>query len=49
MLPVGDVQYQGRTLHFTPAYIRGLADAFRERAYDQVSFQLADDREYPHE
>jgi hypothetical protein len=41
VLPVGDIEYQGRTLHFTPAYIRGLADAFAQRAYDQVSFQLA--------
>jgi hypothetical protein len=42
ILPVGDIEYQGRTLHFTPAYIAGLADAFKSRAYDQVSFQLAD-------
>ena len=42
MLPVGEIQYQGRTLSFTPAYLRGLAEAFRSRAYDQVSFQLAD-------
>lgn len=44
VLPVGDIEYQGRTLHFTPGYLSGLADAFRNRAYDQVSFQLADDR-----
>lgn len=42
ILPVGDLEYQGRQLHFTPAYIRGLAQAFHNRAYDQVSFQLAD-------
>jgi len=42
VLPVGDIEYRGRMLHFTPAYIRGLADAFHKRAYDQVSFQLAD-------
>jgi hypothetical protein len=42
VLPVGDVEYQGRTLHFTPAYIAGLERAFRDGAYDQVSFQLAD-------
>ena len=41
VLPIGDISYQGRTLHFTPAYIQGLADAFRDNAYDQVSFQLA--------
>lgn len=42
VLPVGDIEYQGRTLHFTPGYLAGLAQAFRDRAYDQVSFQLAD-------
>jgi hypothetical protein len=42
VLPIGDIQYQGRTLHFTPGYLAGLAEAFRSRAYDQVSFQLAD-------
>ena len=42
ILPVGSISYQGRTLNFTPSYIQGLAVAFRDRAYDQVSFQLAD-------
>jgi broad specificity phosphatase PhoE len=42
VLPVGDVQYQGRTLHFTLDYLKGLARAFTDRAYDQVAFQLAD-------
>ena len=42
VLPVGDVEYQGRMLHFTPKYLAGLASAFKSRAYDQVSFQLAD-------
>jgi hypothetical protein len=42
VLPVGDVQYQGRMLHFTKQYNDGLAAAFADRAYDQVSFQLAD-------
>ena len=40
VLPVGDISYQGRTLKFTKAYNDGLAAAFRDRAYDQVSFQL---------
>ena len=44
VLPVGDVEYQGRTLHFTPGYLSGLVSAFKSRAYDQVSFQLADDK-----
>ena len=34
--PVGDVQYQGRELHFTPAYLQGLANAFKSRAYDRL-------------
>jgi hypothetical protein len=42
VLPVGDIAYQGRTLHFTRSYLDGLAAAFADRAYDQVSFQLAD-------
>ena len=44
ILPVGDVEYQGRTLHFTPDYLGKLADAFRSRAYDYVPFQLATTR-----
>lgn len=42
VLPVGDVEYKGRILHFTPSYLAGLARAFTARAYDQVPFQLAD-------
>lgn len=42
ILPIGEVEYQGRMLHFTRDYLGKLADAFRSRAYDQVPFQLAD-------
>lgn len=42
VLPVGDVSYKGRMLHFTRDYLDRLADAFHSRAYDQVPFQLAD-------
>jgi hypothetical protein len=42
VLPVGDVEYKGRLLHFTKDYLGQLAQAFRDRAYDQVAFQLAD-------
>ena len=42
VLPVGDVEYKGRQLHFTLDYLKGLARAFADRAYDQVAFQLAD-------
>lgn len=41
VLPVGDVEYKGRMLHFTKDYLAGLAQSFKERAYDQVPFQLA--------
>jgi hypothetical protein len=41
LLPVGDVAYKGRMLHFTREYLQGLAAAFRNRAYDQVPLQLA--------
>jgi len=44
ILPLGDVQYQGRTLHFTEDYLSSLEQAFRNGAYDQVSFQLADSK-----
>ncbi len=42
VLPVGDVEYKGRLLHFTRDYLGQLAKAFTNRAYDQVPFQLAD-------
>lgn len=42
LLPVGEINYQGRVLKFTPKYLGDLIAAFRERAYDQVPFQLAD-------
>lgn len=42
VLPVGDVEYKGRLLHFTRDYLGQLVTAFHNRAYDQVPFQLAD-------
>ena len=42
VLPVGDVEYKGRLLHFTKDYLGQLVAAFQNRAYDQVPFQLAD-------
>ena len=42
ILPIGSVEYKGRQLHFTEDYLRKLCEAFDNRAYDQVSFQLAD-------
>ncbi len=43
LLPVGEIHYQGRVLKFTKDYLGGLAQAFTDRAYDQVPFQLAGD------
>ena len=42
VLPIGEINYNGRTLRFTRDYLDGLERAFKDRAYDQVSFQLAD-------
>jgi hypothetical protein len=42
ILPVGEIEYQGRTLKFSRAYLQGLAAAFAQRAYDQVPLQFAD-------
>jgi hypothetical protein len=42
VLPVGDVEYKGRLLHFTRDYLGRLVQAFHDGAYDQVPFQLAD-------
>jgi len=42
VLPVGEVEYKGRTLRFTREYLSRIVDAFNARAYDQVPFQLAD-------
>jgi hypothetical protein len=42
LLPIGEISYQGRVLKFTKDYLAGLVGAFRDKAYDQVPFQLAD-------
>lgn len=42
LLPVGEIDYRGRTLKFTRNYLGQIVDAFNSRAYDQVPFQLAD-------
>lgn len=44
LLPVSTVNYKGRKLQFTKDYLAGLVKAFRERAFDQVPFQLATDK-----
>jgi hypothetical protein len=42
ILPVGSIEYQGRTLHFTRSYLQGLVSAWQARAYDAVPLQFAD-------
>lgn len=42
VLPIGDVEYKGRLLHFTRDYLGRLVQSFKSGAYDQVPFQLAD-------
>ncbi len=42
LLPVGEINYQGRKLVFSRDYLEEIAAAFRKGAYDQVPFQLAD-------
>lgn len=43
LLHVGDLQYGDRKLSFTPAYLAGLVASFKDRAFDAVPLQLADD------
>lgn len=42
VLPVGEIDYKGRKLHFDRGYLETLASSFNDQAYDQVPFQLAD-------
>jgi hypothetical protein len=44
VLPVGEVEYQGRILKFTRDYLGRLVQSFKDAAYDQVPFQLADSK-----
>lgn len=42
ILPLGSINYDGRQIRFDSAYHRDLVRSFREGAYGQVPFQLAD-------
>lgn len=42
LLPIGDFDYKGRTLSFTKDYLLDLAKSFKDKAFGQVPFQLAD-------
>jgi hypothetical protein len=42
LLPVGEINYDGRKISFTREYLAGLVKAFAEKAYPVVPFQFAD-------
>lgn len=42
ILPIGEINYNGKKLKFDRAYLEDLAKSFNGRAYDQVSTMLAD-------
>ena len=43
ILPIGELDYEGRKLRFTRDYLGRVVDAFRAQAFDVVPFQLAND------
>jgi hypothetical protein len=44
VLPIGRIDYKGRTLTFDRPYLDALAASYNGGAYDQVPFQLANDK-----
>lgn len=42
ILPLGSINYEGRQIRFDSSYHRDLVRSFRQGAYSQVPFQLAD-------
>ena len=49
LLPVGEINYEGRKIAFTREYLAGLVRSFAEKAYDAVPFQFADrDNKHTH-
>lgn len=44
VLPVGKYNYKGRELNFDKDNLSKMAESFNKKAYDQVPFQLATDR-----
>lgn len=43
ILPLGSIDYKGQKITFDEAYLTDLANSFKEGAYDQVPFVLADE------
>jgi hypothetical protein len=48
ILPIGEIEYEGRTLSFTRDYLNDLAKSFNASAFDQVPFLLANERNEHH-
>lgn len=44
LLPVGTIDYDGQTVRFDEPYLREIVNSFEQEAYDQVPFQLANDK-----
>lgn len=44
LLPIADIDYDGRKIEFTPAYLQSMVDAFNDGAYDNVPLQFAGPR-----
>jgi hypothetical protein len=44
LLPLASIDYNGRRIDFTKEYLQGLVDSFRDGAYDDCPFVLADDQ-----
>lgn len=43
ILPIGTLEYKGRTLKFDRDYLSNVVTAFKQKAFDAVPFQLAGD------
>ena len=44
LLPVGEIDYEGQRVRFDRDFLATLVDSFDANAYDQVPFQLANDK-----
>lgn len=50
ILPLGEITYKGKKIRFDKEYLNRVKAAYEDRAFDQVSLQLANDRgEHPTE
>lgn len=44
LLPIGEIEYEGQMVKFDKPFLEEVVSSFRNRAYDQVPFQLANDK-----